>query len=290
MTGAPRRSPDGSPCSATTRSAQPHWREAPGAAPDDAAATARAQRRCAGRAADRRRRRGGRATCARCRPPTGRSASSATARAGGRACSPPATSTSTRPSTAMAPTSSAHPPKDFPLQVTNLVDQLPNLRPPLLGLFGKDDSYPSPEQVAELDEILTAHDKPHEFHSYDDAGHGFFAVDRPAYRVAAANDGWDKIAAFYATHLGKLTMCTYETMPCRDRRQREGTRRLLVPRHRCDGLLRPPGARDGRAHAQHRLRRPRPAGRRPASPSSSPPPPLASFSSRSRRHCLLPLR
>jgi carboxymethylenebutenolidase len=94
------------------------------------------------------------------------------------------------------------PPEGFPLQVANLVDQLPNLRPPLLGLFGKEDSYPSPEQVAELDEILTANNKPHEFHSYDDTGHAFFAVDRPAYRVAAANDGWEKIATFYATNLG----------------------------------------------------------------------------------------
>jgi carboxymethylenebutenolidase len=94
------------------------------------------------------------------------------------------------------------PAKDFPLQVTNLVDQLPNLRPPLLGLFGNDDSHPSPEQVAELDSILTANAKPHEFHSYADTGHAFFAVDRPAYRVAAATDGWEKIAAFYASHLG----------------------------------------------------------------------------------------
>ena len=94
------------------------------------------------------------------------------------------------------------PPEGFPLKATNLVDQLPNLRAPLLGLFGKEDSHPSPEQVAELDEILTAHGKPHEFHSYDDAGHAFFAVDRPAYRVAAANDGWQRIASFYATYLG----------------------------------------------------------------------------------------
>jgi carboxymethylenebutenolidase len=72
----------------------------------------------------------------------------------------------------------------------------------LLGLFGKEDSYPSPEQVAELDEILTANDKPHEFHSYDDAGHAFFAVERPSYRVAAANDGWERIEAFFNTHLG----------------------------------------------------------------------------------------
>jgi carboxymethylenebutenolidase len=39
-------------------------------------------------------------------------------------------------------------------------------------------------------------------HSYPDAGHGFFAVDRPSYRVAAANDGWDQIAAFFGKHLG----------------------------------------------------------------------------------------
>lgn len=94
------------------------------------------------------------------------------------------------------------PPEGAPMR-RNLVDQLPNLRAPLLGLFGREDAYPSPEQVAELDEILTANDKPHEFHSYDGAGHAFFSVDRPAYRVEAANDGWEKITAFYASHLSK---------------------------------------------------------------------------------------
>jgi len=49
----------------------------------------------------------------------------------------------------------------FPFQVTNIVDQLPRLRAPLLGLFGKEDNYPSPEQVAELDEILDEENKPH---------------------------------------------------------------------------------------------------------------------------------
>src|SRR5580704_15097747 len=85
------------------------------------------------------------------------------------------------------------PPEGFPLKVTSLAEQLPGLRAPLLGLFGKEDSYPSPEQVAELDEILTANAKPHEFHSYDDAGHAFFSVDRPSYRDAAANDGWERV-------------------------------------------------------------------------------------------------
>lgn len=94
------------------------------------------------------------------------------------------------------------PPADFALQVTNLVDQLPGLHAPLLGLFGNDDMHPSPSHVDELAAILTANGTPHELHRYDDTGHGFFAVDRPSYRVAAANDGWERIAAFYGTHLG----------------------------------------------------------------------------------------
>lgn len=93
------------------------------------------------------------------------------------------------------------PPEGFPLKVTSLVDQLPRLRAPLLGLFGTEDRFPGPEQVAELEQILTAHGKDFEFHSYQGAGHAFFAVDRPSYNVAAANDGWERIAAFYAKHL-----------------------------------------------------------------------------------------
>ena len=92
------------------------------------------------------------------------------------------------------------PPEGFPMK-GNLVDQLPGLRCPLLGLFGNEDSYPSPEQVDELEEILKANDKAYEFHRYDDAGHAFFAADRVSYRVAAANDGWERIAAFFGTHL-----------------------------------------------------------------------------------------
>ncbi|MFB7663666.1 dienelactone hydrolase family protein [Kitasatospora sp. NPDC056138] len=94
------------------------------------------------------------------------------------------------------------PPEGFPLKVTNLVGQLPRLGAPLLGLFGVEDSFPGPEQVSELEQILTAHGKDFEFHTYQGAGHAFFATDRPSYNVAAANDGWERIAAFYAKHLG----------------------------------------------------------------------------------------
>lgn len=56
--------------------------------------------------------------------------------------------------------------------------------------------------MAELGQILTANGKDFEFHSYEGAGHAFFSTDRPAYNVAAANDGWERITAFYADHLG----------------------------------------------------------------------------------------
>ena len=93
-------------------------------------------------------------------------------------------------------------PEGFPVKVTPLKDQLQNLRAPLLGLFGNDDQHPSPEAVDELDQLLTGHGKEHEFHRYDGAGHAFFSTDRPSYRVEAANDGWEQVTTFFATRLG----------------------------------------------------------------------------------------
>ena len=58
-----------------------------------------------------------------------------------------------------------------------------------------------PQDVKVLDDALTAAGKAHEFHVYENTGHAFFAVNRPAYRPEAANDGWQKIFAFYGEHL-----------------------------------------------------------------------------------------
>ncbi|HKC29542.1 MAG TPA: dienelactone hydrolase family protein, partial [Jatrophihabitans sp.] len=93
------------------------------------------------------------------------------------------------------------PPEGFPVKVTNLVDQLPNLRCPVLGLFGNDDQHPSPAHVHEFEQILKQHGKTYEFHRYDNAAHAFFSIDRPSYRVEAANDGWERIADFYGRYL-----------------------------------------------------------------------------------------
>ncbi|SEG29126.1 carboxymethylenebutenolidase [Actinacidiphila yanglinensis] len=92
-------------------------------------------------------------------------------------------------------------PEGFPLKVTNLVDRLPDLKAPVLGLFGEEDTHPSPEQVAELGSQLTELDKAFEIHNYPGAGHGFFAVDRPNYNVAAVADGWERIGEFFGQHL-----------------------------------------------------------------------------------------
>jgi carboxymethylenebutenolidase len=93
------------------------------------------------------------------------------------------------------------PPEGMPLKVGPIVDKTPNLSCPLLGLFGAEDSHPSPEQVAELEKALQEAGKTYEFHSYEGAGHAFFSVNRPAYRPEAATDGWTRIFGFFGTYL-----------------------------------------------------------------------------------------
>src|SRR6266568_145869 len=93
------------------------------------------------------------------------------------------------------------PPEGMALKVGPIVHLAKDLSCPLLGLFGNDDQSPSPAQVTELAKALTDAGKAHEFHTYEGAGHAFFAVDRPAYRPEAAKDGWQKIWQFFGDHL-----------------------------------------------------------------------------------------
>jgi carboxymethylenebutenolidase len=81
------------------------------------------------------------------------------------------------------------------------IDYTKDLSCPLLGLFGVEDTRPSPADTEKTSEALTKYGKTFEFHTYENAGHAFFAVDRPNYRQAAAVDGWKKVLAFYGKHL-----------------------------------------------------------------------------------------
>jgi carboxymethylenebutenolidase len=177
-----------------------HFREAPGAAPDDAAAAARA----AGGVPDDRLVAdvAGAAAYLRALPTSNGKVGVIGFCSGGRqsvlaACSLPLDAAVDCYGAYVVGT----PPQGSASSARPIADALPRLSCPLLGLFGNDDSHPSPAEVAELDGLLTAAGKAHEFHSFDGAGHAFFAVDRPSYRVEAARQGWDYIDDFFRRHL-----------------------------------------------------------------------------------------
>lgn len=88
-----------------------------------------------------------------------------------------------------------------PARPISPIDRTPDLRCPLLGLFGVEDTNPSPEQTAIIESALKANGKAYEFHTFENAGHAFFSVDRPNYRVDAAREGWKLIWDFFGRYL-----------------------------------------------------------------------------------------
>jgi len=93
------------------------------------------------------------------------------------------------------------PPPGMPWKIGPILDRAAQLNCPLLGLFGFEDTHPSPDQVEELAEALRANDKIFEFTIFPDAGHAFLAIDRPAYRPKAAVEAWALIEDFLARQL-----------------------------------------------------------------------------------------
>ena len=175
-------------------------REAPGASPDDAAATARAQGgvpddRLVGDV-------GGAADYLRGLPASNGKVATIGYCSGGRqsflaACRLPLdAAVDCYGAFIVAP-----PPEGMPLKVSPIVHLAPDLSCPLLGLFGAEDQHPSPAEVAELEKALADAGKTYSFHSYEGAGHAFFATNRTSYRPEAANDGWEKIFDFFGRYL-----------------------------------------------------------------------------------------
>ncbi len=178
-----------------------YTREAPGASPDDAAAAARARggvpdERLVGDVDGR-----GEVPPVAARTPTARRPRSATARAGGSRSSPRVSLPLDAAVDCYGAFVVGTPPEGMPLKVGPIVQLTKDLSCPLLGLFGAEDTHPSPQQVQELEQELKAQGKTYEFHTYENAGHAFFAVNRPSYRVEAANDGWNRIWDFFGRYL-----------------------------------------------------------------------------------------
>lgn len=75
------------------------------------------------------------------------------------------------------------------------------LTAPVLGCFGETDQSPPPEDVQEIDNLLTHLGKTHDFKTYPGAGHGFFNDERPGYNKAAAADAWKRTIAWFSRYL-----------------------------------------------------------------------------------------
>ncbi len=81
-------------------------------------------------------------------------------------------------------------------------DLTDRIRCPMIGIFGADDSNPSPNDVNTIAAKLTQHNKPHEFHTYAGAGHAFLNfTNAERHRPEQAGDAWSKVLAFLSRHL-----------------------------------------------------------------------------------------
>src|SRR5580693_322013 len=77
----------------------------------------------------------------------------------------------------------------------NSIDLAPEVKEPVLGLYGAEDAGIKVEQVNDMQAALKAAGKTAEFHVYPGAPHGFEADYRPSYRKEAAEEAWNQMIA-----------------------------------------------------------------------------------------------
>ncbi len=83
------------------------------------------------------------------------------------------------------------------LQPKNPIDLVPELKAPVLGLYGGQDQGIPLESVERMRAALKKAGNPSEIIVYPDAPHGFFADIRPSYRKEDAQDGWNRLLAWF---------------------------------------------------------------------------------------------
>jgi len=79
----------------------------------------------------------------------------------------------------------------------NSIELAPEVKEPVLGLYGEADAGIKLEDVKAMEAALKAAGKTAEFHTYPGAPHGFHADYRPSYNKAAAEDGWNQMIAWF---------------------------------------------------------------------------------------------
>jgi carboxymethylenebutenolidase len=79
----------------------------------------------------------------------------------------------------------------------NSIELAPDVKEPVLGLYGEADTGIPPEQVKQMEAALKAAGKTAEFREYPEAPHGFVADYRPSYRKEAAEGAWKEMTAWF---------------------------------------------------------------------------------------------
>lgn len=80
------------------------------------------------------------------------------------------------------------------------LDVVPQLKVPVLGLYGgADDGIPM-TQIQAMQDALKAAGSPSEIVVYPDTPHGFNADYRASYRPEQAKDGWTRLLAWFKDH------------------------------------------------------------------------------------------
>lgn len=80
------------------------------------------------------------------------------------------------------------------------VDVAPYLKAPVLGLYGEADDGIPIATVEQMREAIAKGDSSSEIVVYPEAPHGFHADYRPSYRREAAEDGWQRLQAWFRQH------------------------------------------------------------------------------------------
>ena len=83
------------------------------------------------------------------------------------------------------------------LRPKNAIDLVPELKAPVLGLYGGADGGIPNESVDRMRAALKAAGNPSQIHTYPDTPHGFNADYRPTYRKEQAEDGWKRLLAWF---------------------------------------------------------------------------------------------
>ena len=82
------------------------------------------------------------------------------------------------------------------------IDLVGDIHCPVIGFFGNDDKFPTPEDVDVYESALKQDGVPYNFYRYDGAGHAFQSFNSvDHYRKEQSEDAWEKVLAFLHENL-----------------------------------------------------------------------------------------